>query len=103
MPIKKLVLTIIKGGSRGTANANEICEMLAGNWDQVQEKFKGFNEFEKEEMLEHCNSQIESLGDALFGADATAEDLKEFVDGFEKEEEETFKKAIEKALLVEEQ
>ena len=56
MPIKKLVLTIVKGGSRGTANATEICDMLAGNWDQVQDKFKAFNESEKEAMLEHFNS-----------------------------------------------
>ena len=56
MPIKKLVLQIKKEGSRGTANATEICEMLAGNWDQVQEKFQGFNESDKEAMLEHFNS-----------------------------------------------
>ena len=103
MPIKKLVLTIKKAGVRGTDNATEICDMLAGNWAQVQEKFAGFNESDKEAMLEHFNSQIESLGDALFGDAANADDLKEFVDGFEKAEEETFKKAILDALLVEEQ
>ena len=56
MPIKKLVLVIKKGGSRGTANAAEIVDMLCGNWDQVQSKFKGFNESEKEAMLELFNS-----------------------------------------------
>ena len=51
--------------------------------------------------MDHFNSTIENLGDTLFGDDAGIDDFRQFVGGFQDEEEEQFMTAIKEALLIE--
>ena len=52
-------------------------------------------------MLESFNSEVDCLGDAIFGDDATAEGFGEFIDQLEIEDEKKFMECCEKALLIE--
>ena len=52
-------------------------------------------------MSEHFNMTVDGLADSLFGDDANIDDFKTFADGLEDEEEKSFIKAIEEALLIE--
>ena len=52
-------------------------------------------------MSEHFNMTLEGLGDVLFGDEANVEDFQEFTNGLEDEEEKSFIKAMEEALLIE--
>ena len=52
-------------------------------------------------MSEHFNMTVDGLADSLFGDDANIDDFRTFCDGLEDEEEKSFIKAIEEALLIE--
>ena len=78
-----------------------MVEMLSDNWDQLQDKFAGQTEAEKEEMMDLFNCAVENLGDTLFGDDSNINDFKQFVSGLEDEEEQEFMTAIKEALLIE--
>ena len=80
-----------------------MVELMSSNWAQLQEKFAGQTEAEKEDMLDHFNSSIENLGDTLFGDDANIDDFKNFVTNLEDDEEAEFLAAIKEALLIEEE
>ena len=80
-----------------------MVELMSENWEQLQEKFRGQTEAEKEDMMDHFNSSIENLGDTLFGDDANIDDFKNFVTNLEDEEEAEFLAAIRDALLIEEE
>ena len=103
MPISKpLRLQIANAAAkRGTADGAAMVEMLVDNWQQLQEKFNAQNQTEKEEMSEHFNMTVDGLADSLFGDDANIDDFRTFCDGLEDEEEKSFIKAIEEALLIE--
>ena len=86
MPLKKLLLKLSdadEAKARGTEQATEIIELMVDNWEQIQEKFSGQTQSEKEEMMDHFNSAIENLGDVLFGEDSNIDDFEQFAGGFE--------------------
>ena len=104
MAIKKLAIRLKnpdKAGARGTKAADEMMDLLRDNWDQVQAKFNDLNESEKNEMLEHFNSQFENLGDALFGSDAGVDELNNYVDGLDDDKKEDFCTCVDEALQIE--
>ena len=79
MPFKKIVLKLPSSDEaivRGTEQATEMVEIMTENWDQLQEAFKGYSDDEKEELMDHFNCAIDSLGDALFGDDSNISDFK---------------------------
>ena len=83
MPFSKLIIKAKDTKeARGTKKASEMVELMADNWEQLQEKFNSQTEAEKEEMMDHFNSTIENLGDTLFGDDAGIDDFRQFVGGF---------------------
>ena len=87
----------------GTEQAPEMLELMAENWEQLQEKFNSQTEAEKNDMMDHFNSSIENLGDTLFGDDANIDDFRSFIGGLEDEEETQFVTAVKEALLIEEE
>ena len=104
MPFSKLILKVSgaqEAKARGTEQATEMVEMLSDNWDQLQDKFKGQTEAEKEEMMDLFNCAVENLGDTLFGDDAKIDDFASFVDNLEDEESAAFMGAIKKAIGIE--
>ena len=50
--------------------------------------------------MDHFNSRISSLGDCLFGDEANPEDFRQFIGGFEDEQEEEFLDSVREALLI---
>ena len=58
---------------------------MVDNWDQLQAKFNGYSESEKDELMDHFNCSIETLGDVLFGSDASPDDFRTFMTGLEEE------------------
>ena len=52
-------------------------------------------------MLETFNAEVDCLGDAIFGDDATAEGFGEFIEQLEIDDEKKFMECCEKALLIE--
>ena len=54
---------------------------MIDNWDQLKEKFNGYTESEKEDLVEHFNCAIFNLGDNLFGDDANPKDFRKFMEG----------------------
>ena len=59
----------------------EEFEMIADNWDQIQESFKSKSEDERNEMIDILNSAVDvfGLGDLLFG-DYAVDEFKSFID-----------------------
>ena len=101
MPFGKLLIKAKAKGARGTEQASEMLELMQENWEQIQEKFSGQTESEKDEMLEHFNNALDSLGDTLFGEDASPEEFKNFVNVLADEEGNIFLEAVKEALLIE--
>ena len=101
MPFSKLAIKAKSKGARGTEQASEMVELMQENWEQIQEKFLGQTESEKEEMLEHFNNAIENLGDTLFGEDASPEEFKNFVNDLADDEGNAFLESVKEALLIE--
>ena len=99
----KISIKVKKGskGARGTEQSDQLVDMLSENWEQYQEAFKGRSEAEQEELLSHFESINEDLGDCLFGEDASAEDVKKFIQGKPDAEQETISASIQDALAVE--
>ena len=67
----------------------------------MKEKHNSQSEEEREEMMDFFNSNLENLGDTLFGDDTTPEDLATYVDGLDDSKAEAFCKAINEAVLIE--
>ena len=70
---------------RGTEQATEMVDLMVENWDQIRDKYFGMDMSEQEDMMDHFNSSIENLGDALFGDEANPRDFQQFVGGLEDE------------------
>ena len=78
-----------------------MLDLLIDNWDQLQDRFNSYADSEKDEMVEYFNLTINNLGDNLFGDDATPSDFRQFVGGFEVEQEKKFLSSVKEALLIE--
>ena len=106
MPLEKsqkLQIKIKKGskGARGTEQADQLIDMLAENWQQIQDAFQAKSADEQEALLAHFESINEDLGDCLFGDSATAEDVRKFVDGKSEAEQNALAENIQAALDTE--
>ena len=58
---------------------DQILDLAKNNWEQIQEKFQGLEEEDKEGMIEHFNSfdgEL-SLGNALFGDDPDYDEFRD--------------------------
>ena len=62
-----------------------MVEIMTDNWAELQEKFTGYTEAEKEELMDHFNCAIENLGDVLFGDESNKGDFKSFIKALEDE------------------
>ena len=51
-------------------------------------------------MLDHFNSCIEALGDALFGDNSSIEEFQDFTKDLDEEQEKEFLTAVNDALLI---
>ena len=100
MPFSKLIIKAKSEGMRGTEAAKEIVNLMCENWEPLQEKYKAQPNAEQEEMIEHFNSAVEGLGDALFGDDSGEEEFKTFATDLNEEQEKEFITAVNEALLI---
>ena len=64
----------------------------------MKEKHNASSEEEREEMMDFFNSNLENLGDTLFGEDSTPEDLATYVDGLDDTKSEQFVNAVNEAM-----
>ena len=106
MPVAQeanLQIKVKKGskGARGTEQADRVIDILIENWDQIQNVYKSKSEDEQEELLAHFESIHNDLGDCLFGENASAEDVKLFVQGKPNAEQDRITVSIQEALEVE--
>ena len=64
----------------------------------MREKHNSGSEEEKDEMIDFFNSNLENLGDTLFGDDATPDDIATYVDGLDDAKSEQFVEAVNQAM-----
>ena len=81
---------------------DEMLEILQENWDQIQEKFFNItSESEKEDYIDHLNNNFEYLGDVLFGADASIEEITQLVDDNDEQQKVKFCEIVDEVFQFE--
>ena len=72
--LKPLKLKMRQKPGRGTSDPNQIIDNLIENWEDIKNSLKALSEEEQDEMKQFFNEfteEADSLGDSLFGDDAS--------------------------------
>ena len=101
MALKKMKIVCRPRGSRGTAQAQEMVEMMQENWAQIRENYNSQSAEDQDDMIEHFNSAVENLGDNIFGDESNPQDFERFIQASDEATQEKFLQAVKEVLDIE--